>query len=222
MSESSPATRSRRKGSWWKRIGAGVLSFIGLSVMVYFFTLVFGSVQGQEFAPDTFARRDFSYYQLPLMQVQVSVVRRKDLGCELCRYMIDKGFISPASSASRWDLVATGRRGRLTQDGDALILCRYLDAVDAEGRPYWLGWTQDHPEMAKVLWPTIAQAARDRQYVLIPQLFRLAWSLDDPVQLQRDLNATRLRNKERSEQLPAEVPIDGSEEIPGGGQQAES
>jgi hypothetical protein len=164
-------------------------------------------VSGDEFAPDTFTRRDFSYDQLPLVERQVSAVRRVEKKSDLCQHLIDNGYISVMSTASRWDLVAARRGTRRLRDGDALILCRYLDARDKEGKLYWLDWTKDHPKLAKLLWPRVADAARAECYAVIPDMFRAAWSHEDPVGLQGELD-TIFSNGENANnhQIPAEQP----------------
>lgn len=209
MSESTSTTRSGTRRRISPRVLVVVMSIIGFLVMLYFITLLFGSVRGEEFAPDTFSRREFSYYQLPVVHIQVTPVRRVVRPHELCQHLVKKAIISTTASESRWDLVIARRGGRRLRDGDALILWRYLDAADAEGKVYWLKWTNDHPKLAKVLWPKVAQAARDELYTTVPQMFRLAWSLDDPLRLERDLNAILQSNNDQSHQGPAEMPLDG-------------
>jgi hypothetical protein len=208
MSESTLTTRSGTRRRISPRVLVVVMSILGFLVIVYFITLLFGSISGEEFAPDTFSRREFSYYQLPVVHIQVTPVRRVVRPHELCQHLVKNALISTTATESRWDLVAARRGGRRLRDGDALILCRYLDAADAEGEAYWLTWSNDHPKLAKVLWPKVAQAARDELYTIVPQMFRLAWSLDDPLRLERDLNAILQSNNDQSHQGPAEMPLD--------------
>jgi hypothetical protein len=200
-------TGNRRRIS--ARLGFALLSIIGTLVIIYFLTLWFGSVRGDEFAPDTFSRRAFSYYELPLIHLQVSPVRRIVRQNELCRHLTDTGLVTKTAAASRWDLVSASRGQRQLRDGDALILCRYLDARDSDGIQYWLRWTKQHPGLAKVLWPQVAQAAREELYVRIPEMFRAAWSMENPDHLQRNLKAIMEDNPQGSGELPAELPFDG-------------
>jgi hypothetical protein len=208
MSASSSNTREghRRRISW--RVATAILAIAGAAVMIYFITLVFGAVRGHEFAPDTFSRRDFRYYELPLVHLQVSPVRRTVKRNELCRHLIKTGLIAEKASVSRWDLVAAARGERQLSGGDASILWRYLEATDTDGISYWLRWTKQHPKLAKVLWPKVAQAAREELYVLIPEMFRAAWSREDPDNLQNELNAIlQSDDEEATSQTPAELPV---------------
>ena len=209
---SNQAETGRRRRIF-TRIGVAILSIIGSAVIVYFITLVFGSVSGNEFAPDTFSRREFSYYQLPLVGRQVSAVRRVEKKSDLCQHLIDNGYITALSTASRWDLVAARCGTRQLRDGDALILCHYLDARDTDGELYWLDWTKDHPKLAKLLWPKVAEAARAECYTVIPEMFRAAWSHEDVVTLQRELDSIFTNREDpRNDQIPAERPLENSSE----------
>jgi hypothetical protein len=68
-----------------------------------------------------------------------------------------------------------GNRGtQQSGEGDADILCRYLDATDAEDAVYWLKWSKDNAALAGVLWPEVAHLARNRLYFFVPELMGLA------------------------------------------------
>ena len=47
--------------------------FAGAAVLfvLAYMTLTFGRIQGEEFSPDVFRRREFSYYEIPLLGWQV-------------------------------------------------------------------------------------------------------------------------------------------------------
>jgi hypothetical protein len=53
-------------------------------------------------------------------------------------------------------------------------LCEYLDATDSQGASIWLQWTEQQPELAKVIWPVVARLARQEHYFLIPEILVLA------------------------------------------------
>ncbi|MFW6169539.1 MAG: hypothetical protein ACODAD_03550 [Planctomycetota bacterium] len=72
--------------------------------------------------------------------------------------------------------MAARRGGRLWRQGDAQILCQYLDARprDHHAARFWKTWTSEHPSLANRLWPAIAQLARRQRYPCIPPLFNAA------------------------------------------------
>ena len=67
----SPTARPRQTGGNRARIL--FLMFAGAAVLfvLAYMTLTFGRIQGEEFSPDVFRRREFSYYEIPLLGLQV-------------------------------------------------------------------------------------------------------------------------------------------------------
>ena len=53
-------------------------------------TLMFGHVTGEEFAPDTLERRSYTYYELPLVRIQVSSVTHQTSRRQLEQALVDK------------------------------------------------------------------------------------------------------------------------------------
>ena len=151
-------------------------------------TLVFGSVSGHEFSPDTFRRRSYFYYEIPFFRWQAWPITRRDDTGELEQFLAKKPLLRTIHPAQpRWDLVQSVRSTGRVRVGDAAILCTYFDARDADGNLYWLNWTKRQPRLSQELWPAIADVARDGLYVLVPDLIRLAKETRDPVQLHRRL-----------------------------------
>ncbi len=150
--------------------------------------VVFGNVHGLEFAPDTFARRYYSYFELPIAHVQVWPVSHTPQTSPLQRLLQNKKYMTYSSPPKRWDLVASYRGSSLFTLGPAEVLRRYVDAVDADDKPYWLTWTKDHPKLARIFWPEIADLAQQQHYSLMPDLFDAASCAKDPVLLRSELN----------------------------------
>ncbi|HEU0069641.1 MAG TPA: hypothetical protein VFQ26_10365 [Nitrospiraceae bacterium] len=146
---------------------------------------------GEEFSPDDFTRRTFTYYELPILGLQVTPIWHADSTNDLEKYLLnDKLIIAAKSQPQRWDLV-TGHKGpRRETRGDALILCQYLDAVDKDGKNVWQTWSEQHTESAKILWPTIGKIARQQLYSFTPDLFRLAQSETATAEFKTVLNQT--------------------------------
>ncbi len=167
-------------------------------------TAIFGRVTGFEFAPDTWERRTYTYYELPIVQIQVSSVTRDTHREPIEQELVKKRYVSINAPPKRWDLVSSFRHGARWRQGDAQILCTYLDAWN-DDELYWLKWTSSHPELAAIFWPEVAKLARERLYLLTPDLFELAAGVEDPTELARDLNQILARRYEELADLEMEL-----------------
>jgi tetratricopeptide (TPR) repeat protein len=179
------------------RIGIGALGALGVLIVVALGTRMYGSVSGEEFAPDTFQRRSYRYYELPLLRIKVTPVRRTTITPELAEVLTDKGYLTTTTPPRRWDLVLSRRNGRFWQDGDARILCQYFDAYASDEAAFWLAWTSKNGALAKVLWPEIAKLARGDLYLLVPPLFQAAANATDAAAFRRDLDRVLARSYEQ-------------------------
>jgi tetratricopeptide (TPR) repeat protein len=175
-----------------------VLGAVGIVVVIYLATQWFGHVVGEEFCADAFCRRSFHYVEIPLLHIQVWPISRSDATKSLERTLQAKRYVpAPSGAELRWDLVSSARLGTATVQGDAAILCAYLDAVDEDDQRYWENWTNAHPELAQVLWPTVARVAHQRLYIFIPELMDLARSVPDAESLRREIARVLTRNYAR-------------------------
>src|SRR6188508_2076794 len=77
MSAASTTRRSLPK--WLGVAGWTVLGLLGATLAVFVLTVTFGAVHGTEFCPQTFQRRTYSLYELPLIGIQVTGIRREDV-----------------------------------------------------------------------------------------------------------------------------------------------
>lgn len=184
-----PATRRTTSlPNWVFGVGMGILFLLFVGLV----TLIFGRVSGEEFTTQGFQRRSFHYYELPIVHVQVWPMKRFDATGDLEAALVKQKLL-PASAAAtpqdpRWDLVSGYRGAQLVQQGDAFILMLYLDAHDRSGNQVWLEWTNDHPELAKVLWPVVARLAEEELYLFLPDIFELARGATDPDALQKSID----------------------------------
>jgi len=141
---------------------------------------LFGRVSGEEFSPNRFARRRFSYYQLPFVAKQLTPVSfSKGVGGPppLATYLRANGFLkSVRTKTARWDIVTINEPGRVNNKGDAEILTKYLDQPGAFGGESWLDWTKssEHAEIAATFWPFVADLAYEELYILLPDIFDMA------------------------------------------------
>lgn len=134
-------------------------------------TLVSGFVVGTEFSPDTLDARDFAYYELPIIHMQVTPIQRTVRTPAVSTSLLSSKLVTQTSSGDgpRWDLSHVVGGGALRRRGDAELLLTYLESKTFD----WETWTTNHPELAKEFWPLIFQVARRGDYILIPDLFRI-------------------------------------------------
>ena len=157
--------------------------------MVLIGTLTFGAVHGTEFCPQTFERRSYSYYELPILRIQVTSERHEDLTGATEVVLTSKNYITPPASGRKdWHVLVGSRGSRLRRPGDAGLLITYLDAKDSEDDHRWARWSEKHAEGAKVFWPAVQELALHEKYLFVPDLFDLAKSISDAPQLKTELD----------------------------------
>ena len=149
-----------------------VLTFAGLFSFLVF---SFGRVDGTEFSPHQFSRRNFTYYQIPIVQLQITPVVRSSPTHDLEDYLSRQKILVPATTANRWDPINT-YSGSAQINGDAKILCNYLDTTNSHREFVWLDWTKDEKNEKKIgpFWSAVHQAANLNAYFVIPSLFQVA------------------------------------------------
>ncbi|HEX5034381.1 MAG TPA: hypothetical protein VFW62_07880, partial [bacterium] len=154
-------------------------------------TMVFGNVMGTEFCPDTFERRGFAFREIPFLGVQISSIdRRTDIG-SVESHILGRNYItSTVREPKTWHLVKLWRFRGTSATGDAALLMSYLDARDEKkGDHAWVNWSEAHPDLAKVLWPAVAKAAQDNNYLVVPDLFSAARASGTAAELKGKLEA---------------------------------
>src|SRR5258705_13252513 len=190
MSSVSPRpVFARRWPKWLPVLGWSLLGLLGATLLVFIVTVTFGAVHGTEFCPQTFERRSYSYYELPIVRIQVAGERHEDLTGDTEKSVTTQKYISPPASGKQdWHVLVGSRGTRLRRPGDAGILLQYLDATDSDNYHRWLEWSNDHKPLAQVFWPAVQQLAIHELYVYVPDLFDLAKTIDDGVKLKHELD----------------------------------
>jgi tetratricopeptide (TPR) repeat protein len=191
MSNVSPAPKTRRSNKWAARVTIIGLSLLLLFALLAYVTVILGHVQGEEISSETFQRRKFEYYQLPLIELQVSGITRTASTGAVENYLIDEQIISVGTKTPpdeiRWDLIRAHRFGTVFSRSEAEILCHYLDAVNADLDNVWVEWSKENLELAKVIWPAIVTVAQQELYVFVPKLLELAVNATDKDSLKTQL-----------------------------------
>lgn len=156
-----------------------------------------GFVSGHEFSPTHFQLREFSFYEIPLIHVQITPIKRAGSTPTTATYVRQNALIRPQTGApTSWHLVSISRglTGSTAADANLLIDQMHLQTG---GDEFWRKWSIDHPKRAKVLWPVIQKLAERELYILMPQLFELAQIDQTPQQLQLNIDKL-LRRQYRS------------------------
>jgi hypothetical protein len=201
-----PQSRDFRVRWWFFLLAAAVLLVIG-----YVSTRIFGAVYGEEFSPSTFQRRRFSYYEIPLVHLQITPISREDYSNTLETQLADEKLVlSGESHDARWDLVWARQGAQGPSYGDASILCAYLDARGEQQSLRWKTWTDENPELAKILWATVGRLADQQLYLLVPDVFGLAAQATEPSSFQQavsDLLADRYELLARTQRELGDDPL---------------
>ena len=187
------ATNSRNL-STGSVVGLAALILSVTAVLLLLATFIFGGVAGTEFNPQTFDRRMFGFYEIPLVRLQVTPLWRVENNGEVEQLVIAQSYVKPEPGAPEtWHLISLVRRNSRQPPTDVQVLARYLDAKDEDGDSYWAGWSLKHPEMAAIFWPEVARLARLEQYILLPPLFELARNAEEAKAFQSHLKQLQTR-----------------------------
>jgi tetratricopeptide (TPR) repeat protein len=159
-----------------------VIALVVTIGVILFSIAQYGLVTGEEFSAENFTRRQFTYYEVPVLGIQVLPIDRKDTTNNLERFLITEKLIDEVQtndSQRRWDLIVATHGSvdgteLVFSEGQARILCSYLDAEDASKKNVWMEWSKQHQELAKIVWPVVAKLARQELYTFIPDLLLAA------------------------------------------------
>ena len=181
----------RRIGSSFGRIATGLVAGVVVTLSLGLVIFVFGRVSGREFAPSHFRMRGFSFYEFPLLGVQVTPIRRWDITPDIASRLSATAWISrPNTPPQTWHLVSLSRGSTAVRFADAELLTRFLEyepvAASIDSRN-WLSWSRDHSDVANLLWPQVQKLANEELYLFIPELFAIARRADDAAAAARQI-----------------------------------
>lgn len=145
-------------------------------------------MSGKEFSPTHFQQRDFSFYEIPLIHLQITPIKRSGSTPRTATYLRQNSLITPGSGTpTTWHLVSISRGLTGTTPADANLLIDQLN-LQIKADEFWRTWSIDHPKRAKAFWNVIQKLALRELYILMPQLFELAQIDQTPQQLQESLD----------------------------------
>lgn len=158
-------TRKRRRLQIVLIVGAIAVSLAALS----WFLGLSGTVYGVEFSPDRFSHRSFRYYQW--CGIQITPKQSREWRSEVDDYIHEHGFVANVDRPDpRWHLVKGFAPGVRGWHGNAKLMCQSVGCWG--GNDEWVTWSEDHPDLAKIIWPQVVVWARNEQYYVIMTLFR--------------------------------------------------
>lgn len=178
MNAPTPPDRGRARATPRnRRRTQGVIALIASGVMAFVLFLIIriqGPVTGREFNPDDFRQRDFSFYEIPILRLQITPIRRRSSTPETAQFLRRESLIVPRSrETNRWDLVKISRGISGEIPADAGLLVDQL-SLRRDGDGYWQTWSERHPEHARRFWPVVQRLSRRELYLLLPPLFEMA------------------------------------------------
>ncbi|QDT08982.1 hypothetical protein K239x_09250 [Planctomycetes bacterium K23_9] len=151
-----------------------VFSTLGLSLLIFFVVYTQGHVTGREFSPSHFKSRSFTFYEIPLLHIQITPIRRKSAALAAASYVRQSALINaPKGEPDDWHLVHLSRGLSGATPADAQLLVDQLEMY-GDKDTFWRKWSIDHPKHAAVVWPIVQRLATRELYVLIPMVMELA------------------------------------------------
>ena len=147
-------------------IGGLALFLVGFS---YFWSNL--TLAGEEFSPELFQVRAFSYWRLPGTKMRLSATKIGVSSSPCTKHILN--HLKPISTGVTWQVI-TASQGNAKDQLAPSILTKYLYQKNPNGDSYWDDWSFHHPKQAAILWPVVQQAAMRELYVCVPDLFRAA------------------------------------------------
>ena len=131
-----------------------------------------GQMFGEEFSPDDFSSRSFSYNHIPWLNMTIAGIEYEDSTSVLAQELRRDGWIPTTNhSPQRWHLASDLHQPESSRDYDARFLLDFLKLPNV-----WSTFNQEHPDKAKVFWPAVAHLARNEMYVYVPSVMQLGLS----------------------------------------------
>lgn len=147
----------------------------GMLVVIAFAVLIVGPcfelsgmATGVEFSPDRFCHRSFRYFTV--LGIQVTPARRLEWRSEIEDYLHANRFVPTSPDSTRWCFVKGFAPGVRGWSGNAKLACQGLGCWG--GSDEWVQWSQEHPKLAKVLWPQVVSWIQQERFEEVHALLR--------------------------------------------------
>lgn len=170
---------ANKKARVWITAIAAILLILVIGLVIF----TQGHVTGTEFSPTHFQTRKFDFYEIPILGLQITPIKRTGTTPTTATFLRQNSYIPvPNGQPDTWHLVRIDRGLSERTPADASMLVDQF-SLRQSGDDYWEKWTTDHPAAGKVLWPEISKLAVRELYVLIPALLEQAQNTTDPAAL---------------------------------------
>ena len=178
-------------------ITLGVCFAVAIALLGYIF--IGCKYSGVEFSPDDFTVRHFSYIYEPMTNSVISgrsFADQDDYNYGFYSHMLPElvanNYIRPVFKKKKtWHLVEDNGvyYAGSSSDSDAQLLVNFLALYNENHENTWTAWNSEHPKLAKVLWPMVAEMARDKTYLTIGDVLTFALDSEqtDPKLFKADL-----------------------------------
>jgi hypothetical protein len=187
VSSRTPDSASTAKRSRLIKRAVTLSATVLLIAVLFILISTQGYVSGEEFSPTHFQLRNFSFYEIPLIHIQITPIKRSGSTPSTATYVRQSALITPHKGVpTTWHLVSISR-GVSTTPADANLLLDQLKLAKGDDG-YWRKWSIDHPARASVFWPVIQKLAERELYIMVPQLFELAQNDQRPQELRQRMD----------------------------------
>ncbi len=175
------------RSSLFIRLWVSVITSFLVAGVLGILILLQGRVSGVEFSPTHFQQRTFEFYEIPIIEQQITPIRRKTVNNPALNFIRTNGYITTSPGLpNRWDLVSLTRGLTGTTEADAEL--RFTPLVrEKDDAVYWVTGSKQNPAAAGYLWPIIQKLALRELYLFIPPLLEKANQIGNSSDFQSDL-----------------------------------
>ncbi len=165
MPVSKPTAPSliRHQGHKWI---IGLICLLLFGLFGTFFVWTSSHISGEEFSPQLFQKREFSYQRVPGTKFLISKTRLSPSVSPCSKNILT--HLSPGNQ-TEWH-VSTVQYGSVSQTLGPKILLNCLQSTNADGSSVWDEWSFKNPRYAAILWPIVQGAAMQQMYFCIPDI----------------------------------------------------
>lgn len=139
--------------------------------------------------------REFSFYEIPILHIQITPIRRTTRGNPTINQIRQKSLTVPRGQPAddQWDLVYLSRGLSGTTPADPKLLIDQLQDYQSYDSNYWGKWNTSNPKQAAILWPIIQKLSVRELYVLIPSILEVARADLSPAELKTEIDALLIK-----------------------------
>lgn len=130
---------------------------------------VFASGGLHDFSPDTLETSSRSEILLPLTDLPIYRSPRSSYRYDLVQYLIEYGYWSPVPESG--SPIRVSRWNTQWRDGQSDLHRQFAWYADD-----WIAWTEQHPELADVLWPEVLAMLRSEDDLRLMRVQHLMWA----------------------------------------------